>query len=548
MHSADAEGARGWRGHGTNHAAVFALFVFLAVAHTWPLASGVGYWSRHDNADTILNEWVLAWIAHILPQHPLQLFNANIFYPEARTLAFSEHMIVQGVLGLPLFALGVSPLATYNIVLLSGFVLTAFSMYLLVWRWTGDRAAGILAGCLAAFNAHAFTRLPHLQALHVEFLPIVLLLLDRMLARPRLWTGVLLGMAFALQGLTSYYWLVFTTFGVAAAAAVRPELWRGRHMRELAMPAAVAALVAAVMLIPFLWPYYKVSQSLGVVRSLDQVALYSGGWRDYLSTPGWVHFRAWSYIVWGPGGKTPLFPGFACFGLALFACTAIRRDVRVLMLVAIAVVSLLLSLGTNLPGYSGLYAVVPLLQGIRAPVRAGHLVLIALAALAGIGLARLRGGRSPRVRAAVAVIAILLATGETWVAPLGFVPGKSPAAVTAVLASERRAVVACFPMPEPRSPSPNTQCMLDSTLHWKPILNGYSGFVPASYVRHWEALKDFPSPRALAYLKLAGVTHVVVYNGDTPPPKDAGLQWMAGEGGVTVFRVRWERIDDAAAK
>ena len=167
--------------------------------------------------------------------------------------------------------------------------------------------------------------------------------------------------------------------------------------------------------------------------SETKVALYSGGWRDYLSTPGWAHFRAWSYIVWGPGGKTPLFPGFACLALALFACSAIRRDVRVLMLVAIAVVSLLLSLGTNLPGYSGLYAVVPLLQGIRAPVRAGHLVLIALAALAGIGLARLRGGRSPRVRAAVALIAILLATGETWVAPLGFVPGKSPTAVTAVL-------------------------------------------------------------------------------------------------------------------
>nr|MBA3885268.1 hypothetical protein [Acidobacteriota bacterium] len=44
--------------------ALLALFTLLAVFHTWPLASAPGTLSRHDNADALLNEWAVAWVAH----------------------------------------------------------------------------------------------------------------------------------------------------------------------------------------------------------------------------------------------------------------------------------------------------------------------------------------------------------------------------------------------------------------------------------------------------------------------------------------------------
>src|SRR5205814_8090483 len=53
--------------------------------------------------------------------------------------------------------------------------------------------------------------------------------------------------------------------------------------------------------------------------------------------------------------------------------------------------------------------------------------------------------------------------------------------------------------------------MLDATRHWRPILNGYSGFVPVSYVTHYQELRGFPDRRAIAALSRAGVTHVVVH-------------------------------------
>ena len=75
-------------------AGALAACLALAVLHTWPLATGPAVLSRHDNADAMLNEWIVAWVAHQAPRAPLHLFDANIFHPEPRALAFSEHMTV----------------------------------------------------------------------------------------------------------------------------------------------------------------------------------------------------------------------------------------------------------------------------------------------------------------------------------------------------------------------------------------------------------------------------------------------------------------------
>ena len=78
-----------------------ALFVLLAILHTWPLATNPGRLSRNDTADTIHHEWILAWDAHQLASDPGRLFDANIFYPERDTLAYSDHLLPQAVMGAP---------------------------------------------------------------------------------------------------------------------------------------------------------------------------------------------------------------------------------------------------------------------------------------------------------------------------------------------------------------------------------------------------------------------------------------------------------------
>ena len=56
----------------------------------------------------------------------------------------------------------------------------------------------------------------------------------------------------------------------------------------------------------------------------------------------------------------------------------------------------------------------------------------------------------------------------------------------------------------------NAPFMLVSTRGWHRMLNGYSGFRPASYDRHYESLKGFPDETSINYLQMLGVTHVLI--------------------------------------
>lgn len=177
--------------------AALTLFVVMAVVHTWPLASDPAHLSRTDNADTLLNQWVITWVAHQAPRDPMHLFQANIFHPEPDTLAYSEAMIVQSAIAAPVLWLGGTPALAYNIVLLTGFALTGWTMCLVMARWTGSWTAALVSGLVFAFNAHTFTRLPHLQAQHGEFLPLALQQSSvRELLSPRRGVGPLSGSTF----------------------------------------------------------------------------------------------------------------------------------------------------------------------------------------------------------------------------------------------------------------------------------------------------------------------------------------------------------------
>jgi hypothetical protein len=90
-------------------AAALVFFAATTVLQTWPLAAHVADASRNDNGDAILTEWIISWVAHQAPRNPARLFDANIFYPNTRTLAYSESMLLQSAFAAPFLWLGASP-------------------------------------------------------------------------------------------------------------------------------------------------------------------------------------------------------------------------------------------------------------------------------------------------------------------------------------------------------------------------------------------------------------------------------------------------------
>jgi hypothetical protein len=505
------------------------LCVFLAAVHTWPLASAPATLSRNDNGDAQLNEWILAWVEHQLPRAPAHLFQANIFYPAKDTLTFSEPLIVPAILGAPLAWLGGSPVLVFNVMVLAGFALSALAGYALLFAWTGDRMAGLLAGATFAFNTHTLTRLAHVQGLHIYGLPLALLATDRVLSATRTRDAWWLTMWMTAMAYTSGYLLVFGAIMIAVAVVTRIPEWLPRAS-AVAGRLSLAAAVSALAILPLALPYRRAAADQGMVRSLESVGEYSATVKGYLAASGTIHMSTWS----GPLFKNPVdsfFPGFVVIGLALVAVwTAVtgrqgRGDAsaaasesarlmrrRVVMLLAIAVVGFLLSLGTRTPVYGWIYHVFPPMRGLRAAARFGNLFLLGMSALAGLGLAALRTShpRSPRLTA-LAIVLIVAANLEALRAPFEYRRFDGIPRVYTLLAAEPAVVLAEVPFYPRQAVFENAEYVLNSTAHWRPLMNGYSGYTPASYGNFADAFWYFPEERAIQAMRRAGVTHVMFH-------------------------------------
>lgn len=529
--------------------AAFAICLLLAIAHTWPLAAHPGRYSRNDNADTELNEWIMAWVAHQLPRDPLHLFEANIFYPAHDTLAFSEPLIVPALMGAPLAWAGASPVLVYNLILILGFALTAFATCLVLESWTGSLAAGLLAGSAFAFNTHTLTRLAHIQGIHIYGLPLALLAIERIIQDPGpRRRAASLAASFVLLAYTSGYLVVFAAVMSGVVLLVRVREWAPRA-RAVVVQLALAALAAAIAIAPVYLPYRRAAIEQGMIRTLETVKDYSATPAGYLASASRLHEATWSARFF----RDPVdsfFPGIAILALVLLALAlawrrsqppVIRR--RVVMLVAIGVAGFVLSLGTATPLYGWLFHAFPPVQGLRAAARFGNLFLLATALLAGLGLALWKPGRI------VAAILILVVNGEALRAPFHYTVFDGIPRIYNLLASEPGPVVVAEQPFYPRfAVFENSPYVLASTAHWRPLMNGYSGYTPVGYQTYADTFWYFPQDHAIAAMKAAGVTHVVVHVARFHPEhvvviealeKRGDFELMAiGRNGVRLYRLK----------
>jgi hypothetical protein len=526
-----------------------AVFLLLAVVHTWRLASNPAHLSRNDNGDALLNTWAIAWIAHQLPRDPLHLFDANIFYPERLTLGYSEAMIVQGVLAMPILAAGGSPVLAFNLVHIAGFALTGWAFCLLLHRWTGSWGAGYCCGSLAAFNSHVLVRLPHLQTQHVEFVALMLFTLDRLFVSHRIRDAAWLGVSFALQGLTSIYLLVFSTWMLLFAVLARGQEWLRRDPVKVLGLLLVAAATATLLLAPYLLEYYWVHRLTGIERTVADARSQAGSWVNYLSTGSRLHYGLWSHHFMGPA-RSAAFPGVVA--MALVGLTLVwpetRRDGRIRMCLMAAVGCAAVSMLPRTPVYPFLHQIIPLLRVVRVPSRLEQIVLLMIAVVAGFGVAGLgRRWRNPRTWPVAATVLCALVNLEALRAPFGYTPFSEIPPIYDWLASQRGAVVVELPFHAPARWFLNGRYMLNSTRHWRPILNGYSGTRPGSYNDTYRAITNFPDVKSLAALHARGVTHIVVhkeaFSEGRPGRFDAiagiaSLQQVAESGDIHIYRLR----------
>src|SRR5579864_7112562 len=119
---------------------VLVGFAALTIGLTYPLAFHLGtVLYRYDtNLDGQFSIWNVAWVARTLVVDPLHVFDANIFYPDRDTLAYSESNLGAGVIAAPVYWATRNPYAAHNAAVLMAFVLSFVGMFYLVRHLTGD--------------------------------------------------------------------------------------------------------------------------------------------------------------------------------------------------------------------------------------------------------------------------------------------------------------------------------------------------------------------------------------------------------------------------
>ena len=519
------------------HLAIATVAAFIVFSLTWlePLLAGFGTTYllpdasyALSRADAMLTSWMLAWGAHALRTDPLHLFHANIFHPLPWTFAFSENLLAGALLVLPVDLAAGNPVLDHNVLVVATFVLSGVGTALLLHELGAALPAAWLAGAIVAFDPFRFASLGHVHGLSGHWMPFALLALHRCLRRGR--GAVLVAVTLLLVSLSSVYYAYF--FGLAAGVflllhwMLRCPAAPGGRRRALA-GCIVAGIATAAMLVP----YAIVSEIYALGRPSIQAEIFAGKASHYLGAladpVGYLTRR------YGHNQQVRVFIGLGTItllavGLAAGA-TAQRGGRRLtscygLLALAMAMVSLGPSMqwnffGPAVPGpWTLLATVVPGWTALRVPVRACVVAVLAVAVVAGLGAdaiwRRVRG-----TAARVLIIACFAAIGvaESWRPPPAVFAVPWAAGVPPVYRW-----LAAQPGRDPIVELPfgvtdrDASYMVMSATHWRSLLNGYTGFAPATpYVRG--VLFWFPSPQSLRMLHSLGVRWVVVHAGELKP-------------------------------
>jgi hypothetical protein len=443
----------------------------------------------HDLGDPVLNTWILWWNARAVP-FTARWWSPPILIPIDGALALSEHLAGLGIFATPIQLLGGTPLLAYNLCIVLSYALSGWFAYLLVFRLTGSRMAGICSGIAYATAPYRAGQLSHVQVLTSQWMPAVLLGMHEYVSTGlRRWL-VLFAAAWLLQALSNGYYLLF--FPVLIALWLG---WFGGWRRSSRRARALLAVwvAASVPLVPVLLEYRHVHSTLGLARMPGEVARFSATFGSFLHAPPMLALWPTASV---PSQEDYLFPGITAIvvtTLGLLAVVKRRRAAadgtrpesdqdHALEFYAVAAVAMwACAFGPGqesneptawLRPYHWL-AMLPGYEGLRVPARFAMLGALCISISVGLAVARVAAlGR--RASHAIATLCLVGLALDGWMQP---VPSGTPPP-RAILPPPAEAPVLELPADDARV---NVAAMYRAMDHGRPIVNGYSGYVPPHY-------------------------------------------------------------------
>ncbi len=503
--------------------------------------------------------WILSWDYHALTTQPWNLFNANIFHPEPIMLAGAEHMLGYLPLYAPPYALTRNPVLSLAVTIWLSFALSGASMYALLRYWKCRRSAALFGGFVYAYLPGKFLQAFMVQFVGWQYLPLALIFLDRTLDLGRARDAGLFSLFLLLQMLCSFYvaYISLTLLAAYTGTILGWRLLRDRRAIYLrgALLAGSGAAIAGLALGLLALPYLSRAAAGGIADYAQDIALQNmsiRSWWPYLTSPALPGFQA--SPAFGEAHYLGVLP--LCLSLVALLPSRARSygpgPVRCAGLLVALLVSAVFAMGPDAafggisipPLYDWGVALVPGFSSMRQPARYAYAIGFAVAALGAIGFSRIL----TRVHAKnwVASLAAAAAIAFT-VADFGILRHRHEVREVAIgdeapevyqrLAELEPGTVLELPGGLKRDrlnqSLRESEYALYSTVHWNPIINGFTGHQPENVETLFAIAQALPDERAAeALCRITGLKYVIVHSDRLLPIE---RKWWTSPVGMTLI-------------
>jgi len=517
---------------------IFAIFVCWIVSPAWHNRWGALPTSRVTVATVpMLNAWIIAWNAEQLVKGFPDYWNAPIFHPDTKALAYNEPQPLTGIVA-PVVWLTGSPNVAYVVYLFLSLFLNGYFAFRLLATLGVKFWLGIAGGMSVILHPLALQNIDVLQLVPLWGFLWIFECLYKLSRGARPAIGVQLGLA-----VTTAFWasvhqgFLFCVLLLFAS----PLLLKKQPRYASVLAIGIAVLIATLCVSPILYPIRLATRDAGFARSEDVVRALSATTDQWLRTARPEMPNGSEEL---PNELRGLNPGWLRISLVVLlfffeakrAPTALRRF-RI-FLAAIALSGFILSYGANLEIlgwniWNSLCAILPPLSGVRSVYRFAYFSQLALILLATVGLEEiLRRGRiwthrrrsvkQCRSRRSVKVLVFIVALAMMYDVPP---PSLRMIATTDVRFppdwvrflhkhASPKDVVLCLPFFGGNTEQDfelTTLRMLQLSGSGLRLVNGYSGFFPITWHENQRNYANPNwSPMELQELRDSQVRYVII--------------------------------------
>lgn len=545
---------------------ISAFFIFLLAGifisyplffHLGDVVTGFG--------DELNYAWMYNWVIHvILSGNIWHLYDTNIFYPYNIALSDSDPNLITSILALIPVVLTKEPISAVNFTIISSIIFLGFSVYLLTFYLTKNYFASLLSGLLVIFSPAYLSFYAHLQMLAVEFVPLAILFFFRFLEsyKTKYWiVSLLFFVAQTYNNFLAGYFILFS-YGIILFYSLRDSGLRrndkkisgndrvkrgsarkGRNDKTTIFNAKNIAffILALVVLVPIMLPYYAVSKEFHYVRDLRDSIHFAIQPEDMLFSSNFS--RLYEQINALPFNKISqneeFKPGYVGFVFSILTIAVLFFMIKQFKkqtwinrsFFTIAVLGFVLSLGPVLHlgrhtihepfviplPYSLFYYLIPGFQGFRNSARWEMLFIISIAVLVSMCLNTWLEKSSQRKKIIVYILLFIGVVSE-FNFPMHFEKvdrvKEFPKVYSWLAASPQQTKIIELPIYNWNMPYGVIEYkrMYYSTIHFRRTVNGGGGFTPPPWEKMaYELDASFPSEKAVQRIQDMGVDYLIIH-------------------------------------